>query len=128
MRWWDFLFYLSFGLVITLAVETAGVLMVFAYLVAPAIIALASRDRWVGRLVTAWIVGLVGERRRSRGVLPLGPAERTGDRLLAGPATGAVWRSGAWCVGHGPPASVAVRVTRSGNLPTADPEAQLALG
>jgi zinc/manganese transport system permease protein len=59
VRWWDFLFYLSFGLVITLAVETAGVLMVFAYLVAPAIIALSSRDTWPARLVMAWAVGIV---------------------------------------------------------------------
>ncbi len=45
VRWWDFLFYLTFGLVITVAVEVAGVLMVFAYLVAPAIIAIALSDR-----------------------------------------------------------------------------------
>lgn len=78
VRWWDFLFYLSFGLVITLAVETAGVLMVFAYLVAPAIIALASRDTWPARLVTAWIVGLVasalGLAASYRWDLPSGPA------------------------------------------------------
>ena len=34
------LFYVTFGLIITLSVEMAGVLMVFAYLVAPAIISL----------------------------------------------------------------------------------------
>src|SRR6185436_11065438 len=39
---WDFLFYVSFGIVITISVEIAGVLMVFAQLVAPAIIALNS--------------------------------------------------------------------------------------
>ena len=39
MRWWDFLFYLSFGVVITLAVPIAGVLMVFSFLVVPAVIA-----------------------------------------------------------------------------------------
>lgn len=59
VRWWDFLFYLTFGLVITLAVAVAGVLMVFAYLVAPAIIALASRDSWPGRLAVAWTIGLL---------------------------------------------------------------------
>lgn len=78
VRWWDFLFYLSFGLVITLAVETAGVLMVFAYLVAPAIIALASRNSWEGRLIIAWIVGLVasagGLAASYRWDLPSGPA------------------------------------------------------
>src|SRR5881394_3282324 len=39
VRWWDFLFYLSFGVVITLAVPIAGVLMVFSFLVVPAVIA-----------------------------------------------------------------------------------------
>lgn len=56
---WDFLFYVSFGLVITVAVEVAGVLMVFAYLVAPAIVAIASSLRWAPRLAIAWTVGLV---------------------------------------------------------------------
>lgn len=57
VRWWDFLFYVSFGLVITLSVEIAGVLMVFTYLVAPAIIALASSDRWAVRIGLAWLLG-----------------------------------------------------------------------
>src|SRR6266702_537425 len=39
IRWWDFVFYLSFGVVITLAVPIAGVLMVFSFLVVPAVIA-----------------------------------------------------------------------------------------
>lgn len=59
VRWWDFLFYVLFGLVITISVEIAGVLMVFAYLVAPAIIALAMSDRWSMRLAIAWTVGIV---------------------------------------------------------------------
>ncbi|HEX7183273.1 MAG TPA: metal ABC transporter permease [Thermoanaerobaculia bacterium] len=56
---WDFLFYVSFGVVITLSVEVAGVLMVFAYLVAPAIIALGSSDRWGPRVAIAWAVGFL---------------------------------------------------------------------
>ncbi len=59
VRWWDFLFYVSFGVVITISVEIAGVLMVFTYLVAPAIIALASRDRWGARIAIAWAVGVL---------------------------------------------------------------------
>jgi zinc/manganese transport system permease protein len=78
VHWWDFLFYLSFGLVITLAVAVAGVLMVFAYLVAPAIIALASRKRWPGRLVVAWTIGLLstvfGLAASYRWDFPSGPA------------------------------------------------------
>src|SRR5204862_4181243 len=45
IRLWDFVFYLSFGVVITLAVPIAGVLMVFSFLVVPAVIAfLFTRD------------------------------------------------------------------------------------
>jgi len=58
VRWWDFLFYLSFGVVITIAVESAGVLMVFTYLVAPAIIAIATSDRWTHRIAIAWALGI----------------------------------------------------------------------
>ncbi len=59
LRLWDFLFYLSFGLVITFAVSIAGVLMVFAYLVAPAIIALTVSRSWRMRAIAAWTVGLL---------------------------------------------------------------------
>lgn len=78
VRWWDFLFYLSFGVVITVAVEIAGVLMVFAYLVAPAIIALAASDRWGVRIGLAWLLGLLasalGLIASYRWDLPSGPA------------------------------------------------------
>lgn len=56
---WDFLFYVSFGVVITLSVEIAGVLMVFSYLVAPAIIALGTSDRWGVRIGIAWAIGFL---------------------------------------------------------------------
>jgi zinc/manganese transport system permease protein len=39
IRWWDFLFYLSFGLAVTMSVPVAGVLLVFTMLVVPAVIA-----------------------------------------------------------------------------------------
>jgi len=78
VRGWDFLFYLTFGLVITLAVAVAGVLMVFAYLVAPAIIALATVRAWWARLTLAWVVGLLatalGLAASFRWDLPSGPA------------------------------------------------------
>lgn len=78
VRWWDFLFYVLFGLVITVSVEIAGVLMVFAYLVAPAIIALASSDRWGLRIGLAWLTGLLasglGLLASYRWDLPSGPA------------------------------------------------------
>ncbi len=78
LRWWDFLFYVSFGLVITVAVEIAGVLMVFAYLVAPAIVALTISGRWVVRVAMAWAVGLtasaLGLFASYRWDVPSGPA------------------------------------------------------
>ncbi len=59
VRLWDFLFYVSFGLVITLSVQIAGVLMVFAFLVAPAIIALAASERWRVRMALATGIGVL---------------------------------------------------------------------
>lgn len=45
IKWWDFWFYLSFGVVITFSVPVGGVLMVFTFLVVPAAIAfLFTRD------------------------------------------------------------------------------------
>lgn len=78
LRRWDFLFYMSFGVVITVAVEIAGVLMVFAYLVAPAIVALATSKRWGWRLLIAWVVGgaasAIGLLASYRWDYPSGPA------------------------------------------------------
>jgi zinc/manganese transport system permease protein len=58
--WWDFLFYFLFGIVITFSTRHAGVLVVFAILVAPA--ALASRyfSKLSSQLILAWIVGFLG--------------------------------------------------------------------
>ena len=37
MRFWDFLFYASFGFVVTSSVAIAGVLLVFCYLIVPSV-------------------------------------------------------------------------------------------
>jgi zinc/manganese transport system permease protein len=59
VRLWDFLFYAMFGLVVTSSVQIAGILMVFSYLVVPAVCAmLFFRSIWV-RLVAGWAIGLV---------------------------------------------------------------------
>jgi zinc/manganese transport system permease protein len=60
VRWWDFLFYLSFGVMITFSVEVGGILMVFAYLVIPACVAILLHAGMRSRLVIGWIVGVVG--------------------------------------------------------------------
>jgi zinc/manganese transport system permease protein len=54
IRWWDFWFYLAFGIAITLSVPLAGVLMVFTILVVPSTIAFLY-TRTIGKLVAlAW--------------------------------------------------------------------------
>jgi zinc/manganese transport system permease protein len=57
IRWWDFLFYLSFGLVITLSVPIAGVLLVFSFLVVPAAIAFQFTRRQGVLAIIAWLAG-----------------------------------------------------------------------
>ena len=56
---WDFLFYVSFGVVISFSVEIAGVLMVFSTLVIPAVIAFLFTDRFGKALPIAWAAGTV---------------------------------------------------------------------
>jgi len=60
LRWWDFLFYLSFGVMITFSVEIGGVLMVFAYLVIPSCVAILLAVGMTARLAIGWSVGVVG--------------------------------------------------------------------
>lgn len=59
VRLWDFLFYLSFGVVITSSVQIAGVLLVFCYLVAPAVFAVMFFDGLRARLITGWIMATI---------------------------------------------------------------------
>jgi zinc/manganese transport system permease protein len=56
---WDFVFYMTFGLVVTSSVKIAGVLLVFSYLVVPAVIAMIFETRSTHRLIFGWIAGLV---------------------------------------------------------------------
>jgi zinc/manganese transport system permease protein len=57
IRWWDFLFYLTFGLVITFSVPIAGVLLVFSFLVVPAAIAFQFTPRQGVLAALSWIAG-----------------------------------------------------------------------
>ena len=59
VRAWDFLFYASFGVAISLSVRTAGVLLVFVFLVVPAMVALLLTERRGLQLVIGWSVGAV---------------------------------------------------------------------
>ncbi len=55
---WDFLFYLSFGIVIIEAVNVAGILTVFALLIIPASIAVIMAKSWMTRILIGWCAGL----------------------------------------------------------------------
>jgi zinc/manganese transport system permease protein len=57
IRWWDFLFYLTFGIVITFSVPIAGVLLVFSFLVVPAAIAFQFTRRQGALAVISWLAG-----------------------------------------------------------------------
>jgi len=57
VRLWDFLFYASFGIVISYSVEIAGVLMVFSSLVIPAVVAFFFTNLFSRALVLAWAAG-----------------------------------------------------------------------
>ncbi len=54
---WDLLFYLSFGFVITSSVQMAGVLLVFTFLVVPAVVAALFTQRVGLRLLLSWGLG-----------------------------------------------------------------------
>ena len=56
-RWWDFLFYASFGFVVTSSVAIAGVLLVFCYLIVPSVAAMLYADRVGTRLAVGWSMG-----------------------------------------------------------------------
>lgn len=77
VRLWDFLFYVSFGVVITHSVNTAGVLLVFVFLVVPAIATIMITDKLWLQLVLGWTMGtlvsMLGLYISYVGDLPSGP-------------------------------------------------------
>jgi zinc/manganese transport system permease protein len=57
VRWWDFLFYLLFGITVTFSVPIAGVLLVFTFLVVPAVTAFLFAERAGPMMAIAWTTG-----------------------------------------------------------------------
>jgi len=57
IRFWDFLFYMSFGFVVTSSVAIAGVLLVFCFLIVPAVTAMLFSARLGPRLAIGWTMG-----------------------------------------------------------------------
>src|SRR5437867_2885188 len=59
LKLWDFLFYASFGLVVTWSVAIAGVLLVFCYLIVPSVSAMLFARSIGKRLALGWTVAAV---------------------------------------------------------------------
>lgn len=76
--WWDFLFYASFGFVVTSSVKLAGVLLVFSFLIIPAVCAMLFATTLRGRLLFGWafssLVSVAGLYASSEFDLPTGAA------------------------------------------------------
>jgi len=53
---WDFLFYISFGIVVTYSVSIAGVLLVFSFLIVPSVCAMLFADKIGYRLIIGWVL------------------------------------------------------------------------
>ena len=59
VRFWDFLFYTSFGFVVTSSVAIAGVLLVFSYLIVPSVAAMLFARTVGRRLIFGWAMGAI---------------------------------------------------------------------
>jgi zinc/manganese transport system permease protein len=59
IRFWDFLFYASFGFVVTSSVSIAGVLLVFCYLIVPSVAAMLYAESVGKRLAIGWSMGTI---------------------------------------------------------------------
>jgi zinc/manganese transport system permease protein len=59
LKLWDFLFYTSFGFVVTSSVAIAGVLLVFSYLIVPSVAAMLFSKSIGTRLGIGWTMGAI---------------------------------------------------------------------
>ena len=77
MRWWDLLLYLTLGVVIASAMQFAGVMLVFNFLVLPAVTGLllsqTMRGVFVGSIASALLAAFVGFSLSVPFDLPSGP-------------------------------------------------------
>ena len=75
---WDLLFYLSFGVVITSSVQMAGILLVFSFLIVPALCSMIFFKGLRARILLGWGIGaatsLAGITASYAWDLPTGPA------------------------------------------------------
>jgi zinc/manganese transport system permease protein len=56
---WDFIFYALLGVLVTFAVRVAGVLLVFGFLIVPAVIGFLIGKTFLARLSIGWITGVL---------------------------------------------------------------------
>jgi zinc/manganese transport system permease protein len=56
---WDFIFYALLGILVTFAVRVAGVLLVFGFLIVPAVIGTLLGKSFISRLTIGWITGVL---------------------------------------------------------------------
>ncbi len=59
VKLWDFLFYISFGFVVTWSVAIAGVLLVFSYLIVPSVAAMLFAESIGKRLAIGWTMAVL---------------------------------------------------------------------
>ena len=59
VRFWDFLFYAAFAIIVVSFVRIAGVLLTFAYLIVPAVCAVMLADEWKSRLIIGWVIAVL---------------------------------------------------------------------
>jgi zinc/manganese transport system permease protein len=78
VRWWDFLFYALFGLVVTSFLQIGGVLLVFSYLIVPAVCANFLARKLSSLLAIGWVTAtfssVVGLYLAYKGDFPTGAA------------------------------------------------------
>jgi len=56
---WDLLFFISLGIITVLIVPVAGVLVIFSFLIIPAVFALIFTTSWIRRLFIGWGAGFI---------------------------------------------------------------------
>lgn len=58
--WWDFVFYTTFGFVVTSSVKITGVLLVFAFLIMPTVAAMIATEGTSRRILFGCLFGFLG--------------------------------------------------------------------
>jgi len=59
VKFWDFLLFVTQGIITVLIVPIAGVLLAYAFLMIPAAIAAMFTKRWAGAVVIGWSIGFI---------------------------------------------------------------------